>query len=254
MINQQVDTSETVTGSRGRERLAVLQDGARVRVRLIRPDDADRIVNFFGRLSPQTVYQRFFSYMKRLPAGWAERLATADSCRRLALVADRATPLGFELIGVGSYEPTEREGLVEVALLVADDWQGKGLGTILIKDLMRAADASGIECFRATVLADNDRMLRLLSRLTDIQRRRTERGVVEVIFSHSSRHARTPGKVVPCAESAESVSSCHGQARNTIRLPSRHCHLRRAPSSSLINSRGGEGTGRSRKMMWSPPL
>lgn len=82
---------------------------------------------------------------------------------------------------MGRYEPTEDEGTVEMAFVVEDRWQNKGLGTILLKDLLRAAEARGIRRFRAYVLAENERMLRLLSRHAHILEQKTERGVADIL-------------------------------------------------------------------------
>lgn len=175
------------------ERDVILKGGARVRIRPIRVEDAPRLIAMHSRLSQQTAYQRFFTVLRRLPPDWATLLATVDYRRRLALVAEIATPRGPELIGVGRYEPTDREDTAEVAFVVQDAWQGKGLGTILLLDLLRAAGARGIRRFCAYVLAENTRMLALFARFTDIERRRIESGVVELAFT--PRRARAAARV-----------------------------------------------------------
>ena len=99
------------------ERDIVGTDDARFRLRPIRPDDAERLVSLHGRLSEQTVYQRFFTVMRRLPTDWARYLADVDYRRRLALVVERRGADGPELVGVARYEPTSEPGRVEVAQL-----------------------------------------------------------------------------------------------------------------------------------------
>jgi RimJ/RimL family protein N-acetyltransferase len=164
------------------ERDVALSDGTRLRLRPIRPDDAPRLVEYYGRLSAHTAYQRFFTVMKRLPPDWARLLADVDYRRRLALVAERGPREAPELIAVARYEPTDREDTAEVAFVVMDGWQGKGLGTILLGDLLGAAAARGIRRFRAWVLADNARMLDMLNRFTRVLDRRVDAGIVELIF------------------------------------------------------------------------
>ena len=164
------------------ERDATLKNGAAVHLRPIRPDDAPGLVALFDRLSRHTAYQRFFSVLKRLPPAYAKVFANVDYRRRLAIVAERATPAGPELIGVGRYEPADAPGIVEVAFVVQDAWQGQGLGSILLDEVLRAAVARGTEQFRAFVLGDNYRMLGLLARRTEITGRRLEEGVVSVEF------------------------------------------------------------------------
>ncbi len=165
------------------EREATLRDGTRVRIRPIRPDDEPRIVALHGRLSLDTRYQRFFSAMDRLPPDWAHFFANVDYRRRLALVAEGLAAGERALVGVGRYDLNEAEETAEVAFVVEDRWQDKGLGTVLLVDLLRVAGTRGIRRFRAYVLADNDRMLRLLSRYGQILEDKVERGVVDLLFT-----------------------------------------------------------------------
>jgi RimJ/RimL family protein N-acetyltransferase len=165
------------------EREGPLKDGARVRIRPVLPEDETRLVTLYARLSRHTKYQRFFGVMKRLPPDWAHYFANVDYRRRMALVAERDLEWRPELIGVARYEPSGEKGTAEVAIVVQDYWQGKGLGTSLLNEILRAGEANGIRRFRAYVLADNDRMLAMLSRLTDVQQRTTEQGVVEILFT-----------------------------------------------------------------------
>ena len=118
-----------------------------------------------------------------LGAALQRLLANVDYVKRLALVAEAETPRGVELVGVARYEPTDSPDMVEVAFVVQDGWQGKGLGTVLLHDLLRAAEARGIRRFCAYVLADNTRMLDLLTRFTTIVDRTIEMGVAEVTFT-----------------------------------------------------------------------
>lgn len=164
------------------EREIVLRDGARLRLRPIRPDDQARLIELYGQLSRHTAYQRFFTVMKRLPPDWAQMLASVDYRRRLALVAERGPVEAPELVAVARYEPTGREDTAEVAFVVQDGWQSRGLGRILLDELLAAAEARGIRRFRAWVLADNSRMIDLLLRFTDVRERQTEAGVAELTF------------------------------------------------------------------------
>lgn len=115
-----------------------------------------------------------------------------DYRRRLALVVEHETAGGIELVAVGRYEPSDRDDTVEVAFVVQDDWQGKGLGTILFNDLLDAAERRGIRRFVAYVLADNARMLDLIARFADVRQRSLDSGVVEVVFTPRARPAPRP--------------------------------------------------------------
>ena len=165
------------------ERAVVSRDGSDLRIRPIRPDDEPRLVALYGRLSEHTAYQRFFTLMRRLPPSWFHFFANVDYRNRLALVAERDTAAGPELVGVGRYEPTEEEGTAEVALVVQDGWQGRGLGSLLMEDVLSAGQARGIRRFRAYVLADNERMLRLLRTRVQSLERKLEEGVVALTFT-----------------------------------------------------------------------
>ena len=173
------------------ERDVAAVGGARFRLRPIRPDDAERLVALHGRLSEQTIYQRFFTVVRRLPTNWARYLAEVDYQRRLALVVERQSPQGPELVGVGRYEPTDQPGRVEVAFVIEDRWQHLGLGTALFNDLLAAAEARGIREFSAEVLADNTRMLDLIRRFGVIVSSRRDHAVVSLVFRR--RPAVNPG-------------------------------------------------------------
>jgi len=164
------------------EGMVRLANGDWVRLRPIRPDDAPRLIAAYGRLSTLSAYHRFFTVMKRLPPDWAKVFATVDFKRRLAIVAEHDTPEGSDIIGVGRYEPGDADDTVELAFTVEDGWQGLGLGAILLDAVLRAGEARGIHRFRAYVLADNSRMLKLLDGRTDVIERRLEDGVVALLF------------------------------------------------------------------------
>jgi RimJ/RimL family protein N-acetyltransferase len=159
-----------------------LADGASLRLRPIRPDDEPRLVALFHRLSRRTVYQRFFRAYDRLPDDWYHHFANVDYQSRLALVAEEETPQGSLLRGVARYEPGDRPGTTEIAIVAEDGWQNRGLGRILLDALLAAAEARGLHRFTADVLADNRPMLRVLSRLGSIQRRDIEFGVITIEF------------------------------------------------------------------------
>jgi len=159
-----------------------LNDGAALRLRPIRPDDEPRLVELFHRLSPRTVYQRFFRAYDRLPDDWYHRFAHVDYRTRLAVVAEQQEAGGPLLHAVARYEPGAADGATEIAIVVEDAWQHRGLGTLLLDALLAAAEARGRRHFTADVLADNRPMLRILSRLAHIRRRDLEAGVLTIEF------------------------------------------------------------------------
>ncbi len=159
-------------------RVITLADGSALRVRPIRPDDEPRLVALFTRLSPRTVYQRFFRVYDRLPPQWYRHFAGVDHVRRLALVAEERSPDGRQLRAVARCEPTGTPGTREIAIVVEDAWQGRGLGPALLEALLAAAEARGIRRFTADVLADNHRILRVIARLADVRSRELHDGVL----------------------------------------------------------------------------
>lgn len=184
-IEQRVDLTETrrmdaATLKREFDRDLLLGEGTCVRLRPIVPEDEAGLMALHGRLSQQTAYQRFFTIMPRLPSDWAHRLANVDYRHRLALVA--VDPTTADLVGVARYETTSEPATAEVAFVVQDSWQNRGLGTQLFGELIRAAGLNGIARFRAWVLADNRRMLDLISRFGRVVGRTLDHGVVDLIF------------------------------------------------------------------------
>jgi len=167
------------------QREVVLKNGETLRIRPIRPDDEPRLIELYNRLSRHTAYQRFFTVMRRLPSDWGHYFANVDYRRRLALVAERETVAGIELIGVGRYEPSNEEATGEVAFVLEDGYQGQGLGAVLLDAVLQAGMERGLTRFRAYVLAENHRMLRLLAHHTHIIESKTEQGETTVLFEPS---------------------------------------------------------------------
>ncbi len=154
----------------------------RVRIRPIVPGDEPALRALFDRLSPETVRQRFFRYWRRLPDDWFHHFANVDYVGRLALVAEVDGPEGPRVVGVARYEPGEQEGRAEVAVVVEDAWQGRGIGRRLLTELLAEAQARGIRRFHADVLADNQRMLALIRQVGEVESVRVEFGVAEIDF------------------------------------------------------------------------
>jgi GNAT superfamily N-acetyltransferase len=124
-----------------------LTDGTQVTLRPIRSDDESALTALYERLSPQTAYQRFFTVMRRLPPDWAHILANVDYDRRMAFVA---LGPGDELIGVARYAYDGRAREAEIAVVIEDRWQGRGLGTLLLGELIGYAQGKGIATLRRT--------------------------------------------------------------------------------------------------------
>jgi GNAT superfamily N-acetyltransferase len=139
---------------------AVLKDGTPVHLRAIRRDEAPALLALYDRLSPESLYFRFFAVPDKDRAK-AEYLAHVDYVSRYALVAE----VNGELVGVARWEcDGAAPGHAEVAFTVADDLQGRGLGSLLFARLAALARRRGITTFEAEVLPDNEKMLRVFAR------------------------------------------------------------------------------------------
>lgn len=132
-------------------------DGGVVRLRPITPDDADRLQEFHGRLSERSRYLRYFGPYPRISPKDLYRSTHVDHRDRVGLVVE----LGEAIIAVGRYELLPRSGprAAEVAFTVADEHQGRGLGSILLEHLAGAAAENDIATFVAEVLAENTVMV-----------------------------------------------------------------------------------------------
>ncbi len=165
------------------EQTVRLQNGTSVRIRPIRPEDEPRLISLYERLSFETAYQRFFAPMKSLPPAAARVFANVDYHGRLALVGERVEAGESAVVGVGRYAASPSEPTAaEIALVVEDRWQGLGLGTFLLREILRAGEERGLRNFRAEVLASNRRMLGLLRRHGSIVRQATRAGITQLVF------------------------------------------------------------------------
>jgi len=178
-----------------------LPGGAPIHIRPIRADDEPGLLALFHRLSDTSRYQRFFTPIPSLPQTWLHHFANVDYRERLALVAERPTAGSLDILAVARYEPEGMPDIREIAVLVEDQWQTRGLGTVLLDALLRAAEHRGVIRFRAFVLAHNVRMLALIARLGTVIERSTEQGVVELVFTRTRATSRRDWPVEPAAGS-----------------------------------------------------
>jgi RimJ/RimL family protein N-acetyltransferase len=154
-----VDASGPATPSE-----ATLRDGSQIRLRRVTPADAPRLEEAFAQLSEESRRLRFLTAKPHLTQAELEYLTQVDGHNHEALaVIDPATGDG---VGIGRWvrdlqDPTR----AEVAVTVADAWQGRGMGTLLLDQLSERARQEGITKFTALVAADNLSMQQLLKRL-----------------------------------------------------------------------------------------
>ena len=137
-------------------------NSTRITIRAVRPDDRERIVNAFRALDPESIRQRFFVHKKALSGEELRRLTESDGVRDVVLVAT-ATSVDQEIIvGLGRYA---RDGAsAEIAFTVEEDYQGRGIASELLRQLIEIACRSGVLRFEAYVLPDNAPMLKVFQR------------------------------------------------------------------------------------------
>ena len=163
----------------------LLRDGEPVHIRAIRPDDKQALVDLFERLSSDSVYYRFLGAKKRLTRGELVYLTELDFRRQAALVATLFNEARRRIVGVGRYAcvPDGPDDRAEIAITVEDAEQGRGIGTLLLKHLMRVASSEGVVRFDAYLLSDNARMIRLLEKTGLVMSRSAEAGLCHLVVS-----------------------------------------------------------------------
>ncbi len=169
------------------ESSALLRDGTEVRIRPIRPDDEPLMKEMFYSFTQQTVYLRFHSAVKAMPHEQLQLFCNIDYDTEMALVAVVGPVEQEEIIGMGRYLMDPSRESAELAFVVRDDWQRRGLGTVLFQKLIEIGRANGIRTFWADVLVENSGMLKIFHR-SGLQIESTKEGnIVHVKM-------RVPGK------------------------------------------------------------
>ncbi len=148
--------------------------GGAVEIRLARPDDEEGIRRFLGGLSPRTQAQRFFAGMGRPSASFVGTLLAVDERRDALLAVHGSLLVGHAM----SYRGEEAD--VEIAVVVGDEWQGMGLGSRLVRALMRRAESRGARTVGMDVLGDNRTVLAMVRRAWPEATMRVSSGTVEV--------------------------------------------------------------------------
>ncbi|NKZ03982.1 GNAT family N-acetyltransferase [Actinomadura latina] len=165
-------------------RRITLRDGTQVVVRPIEPRDADAVRALHGRCSPDSRRMRYFSPKPFPPRRAIERFC--DPARGLTLVAEGADG---SLLALAHLIHVLDPGVAEVAFLVEDAWQGRGLGRGLADLLLLLARDRGLVELRATVLSENARMRRLLASFGGRTRRTEDTAIVEIRLRPGGRPA-----------------------------------------------------------------
>ncbi|GHF48559.1 bifunctional acetate--CoA ligase family protein/GNAT family N-acetyltransferase [Streptomyces griseosporeus] len=164
----------------------VLRDGGTARIRPITVDDADRLVSFYEQVSDESKYYRFFAPYPRLSAKDVHRFTHHDFVDRVGLAAT----IGGEFIATVRYDRIGTDGMpasapadeAEVAFLVQDAHQGRGVASALLEHIAAVARERGIRRFAAEVLPANTKMIKVFTDAGYTQKRSFEDGVVRLEF------------------------------------------------------------------------
>lgn len=174
---------QEMPGTPGKPEPITLRDGTTVTIRPIRPDDAPRLQALFYRLSPESIALRFLGHRKELPYEQAKQFATVDYHKRMALVATREQGGEEHIIAVARYavDPVGQTDFAEAAIVVEDEYQKRGLGTLLLIRLVEYARQHGIHAFTATVRHDNVQIMRFIRKSGLPTERKLGAGVWEIV-------------------------------------------------------------------------
>ena len=136
----------------------LMQDGIEVEFRSIKPTDEPHMRDLVYNLSQETIYYRFMSHQQRFTPRQIQDFVYIDHRRDVAVVGTIPEAHGEQIVAVGTYYLNEKTNLAEVAFVVRDGWQSKGLGTFVFQHLVKIAKRNGIAGFTAEVLRENERM------------------------------------------------------------------------------------------------
>jgi len=167
------------------ESTATLSDGSRVFVRPIRPDDEPLMREMFYSFTEQTVHLRFHTFVRAMPHDRLQVFCNVDYDTEMALIGLVGEGEEQEVVAVARYIADPAKQVAELAFVIRDDWQRKGLGTYLFCRLTETARSNGISRFEADVLVDNSGMLKIFHRSGLGIRTTTEAGVVHVSMTAS---------------------------------------------------------------------
>ena len=160
-----------------------LPDGTEILVRPIRPDDEPRIKGMFYSFSEQTKYLRYHGTLKTMPHNRLQVFCNIDYDTEMALVVERGVTGHADIIGVARYMTNAAKRSAEMAFVVADAYQRKGLGTLLFRRLIEVGKQAGIRQFTADVLPENSGMLKIFHRSGLTTETTTDEGVVRVVMT-----------------------------------------------------------------------
>jgi len=144
--------------------VVTLRDGSTLHLRAIQREDEEKMLALFHRFSLHTVYLRFHHAFSEMTREEVRRFCTVDYDTTFALVATIGEDAEEKVVAVGRYYRLGGRDAAEVAFVVEDAYQGKGVGMHLLKQLATLAREKGIRVFEGLVLAENKEMIKLFKK------------------------------------------------------------------------------------------
>ena len=143
------------------ERNQTLKDGTQIFFRPVKPSDEAALSSMLYSLSDESVRRRYFAHTRTFPHKDVQKLANIDYRQDIAIVGLVPSVSGEEIVAIAQYFLDPRSMQAEVAFIVQDEWQQKGMGTFLLEYLAEIARRRGVRAFYASVLAENKAMLQV---------------------------------------------------------------------------------------------
>ena len=177
-----------IPGEKGRypehlETYKTTKNGLTLLLRPVKISDEPMLKEFFYDLSDESIYKRFFSIKQRMPHEQLQEYAVVDYSRDIVIVAVVETDEKETIVGVGQYEIYSDQIKADVAVMVKDEYQNKGVGSVIISYLSLLAKRQGLMSFTADVLFENKSMLHLLEKSGFDIVKRSEDGVHEMVIN-----------------------------------------------------------------------
>ena len=171
------------------ERRVTVKGGETLKLRPIRPIDEPKLVGLFYSMSEDALYKRFMRVVKRIAHEERQYFLDVDYVDNMAVVLETSDPrFEPEIVGIAQYFRHPDTDYADVGFIVKDTWQGKGLGRILVDEMVRLAQLNGLKGLTADVLSTNAAMLHLFRETGHDVRVENEGGValVEIHFREAA--------------------------------------------------------------------
>ena len=189
----QSDSLKTETIARLIDKQIRLRDGSTLWLRELHRGNREKLQAFFSRCSPEAIRYRFMSSIRVLSGSLLDYLADPDGSRHVALIVTQQDGENERIVAEGRYVALkEQPDAADIALLVADDMQRRGIATQLIRELNEIAWSHGVTHFRADVLADNRAMVSLLRKFYRPVSTTVNFGVIHYELAIEGRENRLP--------------------------------------------------------------